>query len=109
MEPVQRTEVAIILSTTPRGGGEKISRILVEEHLAACVNLMETRSFFLWKGNLEREEEDLLIIKTVSERLPETIRRIREIHPYEIPEMIVLPVVAGNEPYLQWVRKEILG
>ena len=109
MKPVHGTEVAIILSTTPRGGGEKISHILVEEHLAACVNLLETRSFFWWKGSLERGEEDLLIIKTVTEKVPETIRRIREIHPYEIPEMIVLPVVASNEPYLQWVRKEISG
>jgi len=106
LEPLPQAKAVIIFSTMPRDQGETIARTLVEEHLAACVNVLETRSVFRWKGKLEREAEDLLVIKTASVRTEELMRRIRELHPYELPEMIVIPLVGGHEPYIDWILQE---
>lgn len=78
---------------------------LVEERLAACVNaLPEMESFFRWHGAIERDRERQLLIKTTAERLPELERRLHEMHPYDLPEFLVLPVLSGSEPYLRWIR-----
>jgi len=78
---------------------------LVEERLAACVNaLPEMESFFRWHGAIERDRERQLIIKTAADRLPELERRLHEMHPYDLPEFLVIPVGAGSEQYLRWIR-----
>jgi periplasmic divalent cation tolerance protein len=109
MESLQHTGPIVVLSTTPRGSGEVIARALVTEHLAACVNLMEVRSMFRWEGELNREDEDLLIIKSHSENIQKIVDRIRQLHSYELPEIIVLPLMGGYEPYLQWIIRETSG
>jgi periplasmic divalent cation tolerance protein len=106
MDPAQHIGALVVLSTTPRHRGEEIARILVREHLAACVNILETRSLFRWEGEMNDEEEDLLVIKTGSENFPLIERRIRELHPYELPEIIALPLYSGYDPYLRWIEQE---
>jgi len=77
---------------------------LVEERLAACVNVLpEMDSFFRWRGAVERDQERQVLIKTTAARLPDLERRLHELHPYELPEFIVLPVQQGSDAYLRWV------
>ena len=77
---------------------------LVEERLAACVNVLpEMDSFFRWRGAVERDQERQVIIKTTAARLPALERRLHELHPYELPEFLVLAVAQGSEPYLRWL------
>jgi periplasmic divalent cation tolerance protein len=106
MEPIPCTGSIVILSTTPRDGGEVIARTLVTEHLAACVNILETQSLFRWEGEMNCEDEDLLIIKSRSENVQKIVERIRQLHSYELPEIIVLPIIGGYAPYLQWIGQE---
>jgi len=99
------TGVAVILVTTPPGeAGERIARDLVESGLAACVNRVPgIRSVYRWQGQVHDDAEDLLVIKTARERVDAVTARVREIHPYEVPEVLALPVEAGSASYLDWV------
>ena len=77
---------------------------LVEERLAACVNVLpEMDSFFRWRGAVERDQERQVIIKTTAARLPDLERRLHELHPYELPEFLVVAVEQGSEGYLRWL------
>ena len=87
---------------------QRISEALVTEELATCVNrVSRIRSTYLWDGELQDETEVLLIIKTTATRLPELEARLKALHPYELPELLVLPVMGGNERYLEWVRQGV--
>ena len=108
-EPSQEPKAgfALILCTAPPGGGDGIARALVDERLAACVNIAQVRSYFVWKGKPSDEREELLLIKTEM-RLAEKVRaRIKELHSYELPEIIVLPIAGGDEGYLEWMSKSV--
>lgn len=96
-------DVFIVLSTAPEKDSLEIARSLVEEGLAACVNITGVRSCFRWQGEISYEQEDLLIIKTRTEHMDALISRIRELHSYELPEIIALPVAGGYDKYLEWV------
>jgi periplasmic divalent cation tolerance protein len=109
MGPIPYTGAIVVLSTAPRDGGKVIARTLVTEHLAACVNILETQSLFRWEGEMNHEEEDLLIIKSRSENVQKIMDRIRQLHSYELPEIIVLPIIDGYAPYLQWIGQETGG
>ena len=78
---------------------------LVERRLAACVQVMPIRSMYRWKGEVARDDEFLLLIKTTSSRYQEVESFIRENHPYEVPEVIRLDVTAGLDAYLSWMRE----
>ena len=95
----------IVLTTVGRDiDPATIGMRLVEERLAACVNaLPEMDSFFRWHGAVERERERQLLIKTTAARLPELERRLHEMHPYDLPEFLVVTIEAGSEAYLRWV------
>ena len=98
---------AIILLTTigATADVEPLARALVEERLAACVNVLPPmRSFFRWEGSVQADEERQLVIKTSSGRLEELQRRLRTLHPYELPEMLVLSA-RGSDDYLAWIRE----
>ena len=82
-----------------------IGRKLVEERLAACVNMFPIASIYRWKGKVEEAKETVLIVKTTRERLPEVERRVLELHPYELP-CIVWVGVEGHEPFLRWIEEE---
>ena len=101
-------EVRIALITAPDAEtGARIARALVEERLVACVNLVPgIRSIYRWEGAVEEEAEVLLVVKTRSDRALDLVDRVVELHPYELPEVVMLPAVGGNPPYLEWVRHE---
>lgn len=100
-------EPVVILVTAGREEAAAIARTLVSEGCAACVNIIDVTSFYRWKGELCEDPEQLLIIKTTRDQSDATISRVRELHSYDLPEMILLPVVGGYLPYLQWLCDEV--
>jgi len=85
----------------------KIARSLVEERLAACVNLVSpVRSIYRWEGKIWDEKEWILIIKTQKERFEELKKRVKSLHSYSVPEIIGLPIVEGSSSYLEWLLEE---
>jgi len=98
-------DYVMVLTTLPADADEAaFARSLVEERLAACVNLLPLmESIYRWEGRVEHETERQIVIKTARERVPALWDRVREMHPYEVPEFIVLPIVDGNDSYLRWV------
>ena len=102
------TDVVIVLTTVPVGDqGEALARRLVDDRLAACVNLLAPMtSFYRWNGAVERDIERQLVVKTTADRLPEVRARLAAMHSYELPEFLVLPVADGSPGYLEWVRSE---
>lgn len=101
-------EIVLVISTVPRDASERIATAMVEERLVACVNATPVTSRFFWKGECCTEEEDLLVMKTRRDLAGKVMARLAAIHPYDVPEILVLPVLAGHEPYLEWVRGETL-
>ncbi len=101
------TGCVIVLTTIgSTTNSNELASILVTERLAACVNVFgEMESVYRWKGAIETDRERLLIIKTTTERLPALQTRLHEVHAYEVPEFVVLPVIGGSEKYLNWVRE----
>jgi periplasmic divalent cation tolerance protein len=100
-------EPVIILTTAGEAESAAIARALIEEHHAACVNVTGVTSFYRWEGEVCRDQEQLLIIKTTRDRAGTVMSRIHELHSYELPEMILVPVTGGYPPYLQWIRDEV--
>ena len=100
--------VVLILTTVPdEASGETLARTLVEERLAACVNLHgPMTSLYRWNGVVEREVERQLIIKTTSDRIPAVEARVRQLHSYDVPEFLVVPVATGGATYLSWVGEQ---
>jgi len=99
-------QVIVALSTCPdEATARRLAEALVGERLATCVNRVAgLASTYFWDGRLQDDAEVLLIIKTTAGRLAELEARLQALHPYELPELLVLPVLGGNERYLQWVR-----
>ncbi|HOW33887.1 MAG TPA: divalent-cation tolerance protein CutA [Methanoregulaceae archaeon] len=100
------SDPVIILSTAGEREARGIAQALVMQHLAACVNIIPVESVYRWEGKLCEDREHLLIIKTVTSNADSVMHEIRNLHPYELPEMIVLPVSGGYLPYLQWLAEE---
>jgi periplasmic divalent cation tolerance protein len=96
-------EIVVIFCTVPAAESEVMARALVEGRLVACVNVVPVHSYYRWNGEFCSEPEHLLIAKTKESVKTEVIRAIRELHSYEVPEIIALPVIAGYAPYLAWV------
>jgi periplasmic divalent cation tolerance protein len=101
--------IVLALTTCPDADtARRIAEILVGERLAACVNrIADVRSTYFWDGRLQDDGEILLLIKTTAARLPALEARLKALHPYELPELIALPVLGGNEAYLNWVRQGV--
>ena len=98
----------IIFSTTPdEETAARIAETLVEERLAACIQVLPgVTSFYRWQGKLEKSDEKLLLIKTSRDRLDELISRIESLHPYDIPELLAVEVSGGAKKYLDWIAQE---
>src|SRR3989338_6932420 len=93
-----------LTATSSRREGEKIARELVGKRLASCVNLVSgVTSFYRWKGKFCRDTEVVLLIKTTGSKVPMVEKTLRQIHSYEPPEFVVLPIVGGSRRYLDWV------
>ena len=99
-------DYVLALTTLPADADAgEFGRTLVDERLAACVNLLPVmESIYRWEGKIEFEAERQLIIKTTSDKVSDLWDRVRELHPYEVPEFVVIPIVDGNEAYLKWIR-----
>ena len=108
MGPESGTSVVVVLITVPdAASADRIAQALVEERLAACVSRVgPLRSTYRWKGAIESSDELLLLAKSTAARFDELAARVRALHPYELPEIVALPVAAGFLPYLDWVAKE---
>ena len=100
-------DYCVVMNTCPDAAtAEKIARALVERKLAACVNIFPgLRSVYTWKGVCQNAEEHLLIIKTVSAAYPALEQAVLELHPYELPEIIAVPIAAGLSGYLAWIKQ----
>lgn len=97
--------VVVFVTAGSDDEAEHIASHLVEEKLAACVNIVgPIRSVYRWEGKVQRGEERLLIIKARALSCSKVEQRVRELHSYETPEVIALPIVAGSEAYLEWLR-----
>ena len=99
------SRVVAVLTTAPSAEeAKRIGGALVEERLAACANVVPgVVSIFRWKGAVSRESEALMILKTTADALDALTRRIVELHPYEVPEVLHLAVRGGSERYLRWI------
>jgi len=104
-------EIVLVLTTVPDDErSHTVARLLVEERLAACVNVHgQMWSSYRWKNKVERDAERQLVIKTTRDRLPALEKRLKALHTYELPEFLVLPVDGGSTAYLDWVASEVSG
>ncbi|MCK9489320.1 MAG: divalent-cation tolerance protein CutA [Xanthomonadales bacterium] len=107
----QQQQPLLVLSTCPDDDtAARLARALVEERLAACVNRLPlTASTYRWQGQVVEEGEVLLLIKTVADRYPALAERLAVLHPYQVPEIIALPVADGLPGYLEWMVAQTRG
>jgi periplasmic divalent cation tolerance protein len=99
--------IVILVTTSSIDEARKIGQILVEERLVACCNIVQSvESIFKWQGKLHIEREVLMICKTREDLFSMVEKRVKELHSYEVPEIIALPITQGSKSYLDWVAKE---
>lgn len=100
--------VAIVYTTIDNEkDARKIANTLVEEQLVACVNIIpKIESIYRWKGRIEEDSELVLIAKTIDANVKKTIQRIKELHTYELPDIIALPIIGGLKEYLDYINNE---
>jgi periplasmic divalent cation tolerance protein len=105
------TDKILVISTcAAEADAERLARALLDARLAACVNVVPgVRSLYRWKGEIESELEFMLIIKTSRDLFPALRAEIEKLHPYEVPELLALPVLAGAEDYLSWLEANLRG
>jgi len=97
-------EIVIFITSGSEEEAKKLARVLVEEKLAACVNILsDVESLYWWKDKIESSKEWMLVVKTQGKMVNKIVKRVKEIHSYEVPEIIALPIVEGNKDYLQWI------
>lgn len=98
----------IVLATCPADHSDRIASRLVEEGLAACVNILPGAiSVYRWQGELHKDPETLLLIKTMTGVWDRLAARLKELHTYEVPEIICVPIISGYEPYLNWLNDSL--
>lgn len=103
------TDKIVVLSTCgSEDEAEKLARLVVAQHLAACVNVIpRVRSYYRWNGAIESADEYLLVIKSSRDRMPALLASLEKEHSYEVPEVIALPVVEGAANYLNWLQASL--
>ena len=100
--------LVLLVTVASSEEAHRITNELLRRRKAACVNIVPgVSSFFWWQGKLDSAQESILIIKTKASFLDEIVALVRELHSYEVPEIVALPVVGGNQEYLEWVGKEV--
>ncbi len=104
----ETSKVVILITTATEEEAHSIAELLLNQRKVACVNIVpRVDSLFWWQGKLDSAQESLLIIKTRASLLPEIIEMVKMTHSYEVPEIIALPIVGGNEDYLEWIDSEV--
>lgn len=100
-------EYVIVLTTLPADAdAAAFARTLVQERLVACVNVLpQMTSTYCWERDIEQEDERQLTMKTSRERVAALWERLRDLHPYDVPEFLVVPIVDGSDAYLRWIRE----
>ncbi|MCH8055880.1 MAG: divalent-cation tolerance protein CutA [Deltaproteobacteria bacterium] len=102
--------IVVYVTVGSSAEGDRLAHALVEERLAACVSrIRPVQSIYRWQGQVERSEEELLIIKTKSGLFDRLKKRVKDLHSYSVPEIIALPITEGNEDYLKWLDEQLLG
>jgi periplasmic divalent cation tolerance protein len=100
--------IVVLMTAANREEAGRIAKMLVSTRLAACVQVLpEIQSIYRWQGEVMRESEVLLLAKTTKDKFDDLDRAVREIHSYETPEIIALPVTAGSSPYLKWLQAAV--
>lgn len=100
--------IVVFITTNTTGEAQQIAELLLEQRQAACVNIIpEVDSRFWWEGKIDSAQESLLVIKTRALLLPEIIKLVKKSHSNTIPEIIALPIIGGNQDYLEWIEKEV--
>jgi periplasmic divalent cation tolerance protein len=107
MKEIPRTyEIAVFITAPSEDMAAAIARALVEAKLAACANIVKSiRSIYAWQGKVQDDQEVLMIVKTRMDLFDGVKSKVKELHSYEVPEIIALPIVAGSEEYLKWLRE----
>lgn len=104
----QTEHYGVILVTAPsQQEAEMIAETLIGAKLAACVTILPVQSVYTWQGEVHNDQEWQLLIKSELSRFDELETKIRQIHPYEVPEIIAVPIVAGSQPYLTWISQQV--
>lgn len=105
---VKKRYLQVVTTTSREADAERIARVLLEKRLAACVQIVgPVTSLYWWKENLETSGEWLCSIKTSEGQYAALEKVIRKVHPYEVPEIVALPIVAGSKDYLKWLQGEL--
>ena len=100
--------VVIFITTGTDEEAQEVAKALLNNRLAACVNIVpKINSIFWWNDTLDSVQENLLIVKSKASLLSEIVRLVKEVHSYETPEIVALPIIGGNPDYLDWIGKEI--
>lgn len=96
--------IVVFITCVNKEEAQKITHCLLEKKLVACVNIAQNiESFFWWQGKIDNAKESLMIIKSKKAKLNKIIAAVRKIHSYTVPEIIALPIISGNKPYLDWI------
>jgi len=93
----------VYITASSEAEAEKIGDTLVRERLAACANRHPIKSTFWWEGKVDRDDEVALVVKTKSSLVDEVVTRVKELHSYQVPCIVALPIVAGNPDFLDWI------
>jgi len=96
---------SVYITAKDEGEARKIGKALVEEKLAACVNILPIKSIYRWKGEIEEAEEVTMFVKTKAELADEVIKRVKELHSYEVPCIVCFPIEKGYRGYLKWIEE----
>ena len=107
--PILKGEIVIVFVTVPGlREGRRISKAVLTSRLAACVNVIPgIQSMYQWKGKIVQEKEAMLVLKTTRPRYRKLEQKIKQLHPYEVPEVIAIPMICGSSQYIEWVTKEV--
>ncbi len=97
----------VLVTINSEAAAQSVAQVLVQEKLAACVNFFPVQSVYIWQGQLQQDPEWQLIIKTATQNFAALANRLTEIHPYDVPEILALPVQQGAQPYLNWLSAQL--
>jgi periplasmic divalent cation tolerance protein len=99
----------VYITTSGDLESKKIAKKLLEEKIAACINIIPTvESIYLWKGKIEQDSESIMLVKTKSKMVEEVIKRVEELHSYEIPCVLEITVNKGSKNYIEWMKSELI-